>query len=303
MENLAETFLSLNRSDLTILRGVEKKMRRCEWVSLQDIIKTAKRSPQTVDRKLRRLSGQNLIFKTLRPYEGYQIGFRAYDVIALENLVNRDLVLGLGDRLGVGKESVVYNALGEEEEPLAIKFHREGETSFKHVRQVRDHLKDVPRCAWIHAARLAARKEFNVMGRLYPAVSVPKPVALSYHALVMELVNGVELYKVNLVNPEDCLDMILEEAASAWKIGFVHADLSAYNVLIADEDIKIIDWPQAVSVRHFKARWFLQRDLNNITKHFQHRYGLEITLEDSLSRVIGEDTDRKVMLYPEKYSE
>lgn len=285
MENLAKIFLSLKKSEIATLSAVERSMRHCEWVSLPELIKTSRLPVKTLEYTIRNLKGRKLIFRTWEPYEGYQIGFQAYDLVALADLVEKDVIISLGEELGVGKESVVYSALGPDERPLAIKFHREGKTSFKHVRRVREHLTDQPRCHWIHAARLGARKEFGILKRLYPAVSVPEPVAISRHALAMEFLDGIELYRLDLTNPEECLDIILEEIGLTWKKGMVHSDLSPYNVIIADEEIKIIDWPQAVNKTHPEARSLLRRDVKNVVDHFQRKYRMDISLEDALAQV------------------
>ncbi len=311
MENLAETFLKLDRKEIILLKTIERGMRHCEWVPIEDLMARSRLSQKGASAGLSKLVEKKLVFRTKEPYEGYQIGFAAYDLVALSTLVERDVVASLGDLLGVGKESVVYEALGripatggaedtsaaeaaEEtteatvELPLAVKFHRQGETSFKHVRRVRDHLTDLPRCAWIHAARLGAAKEFKTLKRLYPEVSVPRPVALSHHAVVMEHSGGTELYKLDLENPEECLDIILEEVAAAWEKGIVHADLSAYNVLAGEEgEIVIIDWPQAVSRSSPQARELLERDAKNVVSHFQRKYRLDFEAEEALAFVLG----------------
>jgi RIO kinase 2 len=312
VENLAETFLKLDRKEITLLKTIERGMRYCEWVPIEDLMAKGRLSPKAASGGLSKLVGKKLVFRTKEPYEGYQIGFAAYDLIALSDLVDRDVVLSLGALLGVGKESVVYEALGRiptagvaemgtavtaeeateamEGLPLAVKFHRQGRTSFKHVRRVRDHLTDLPRCAWIHAARLGAAKEFKTLKRLFPEVSVPRPVALSHHAVVMEHTGGVELYKLDLENPEECLDIILEEVAATWGKGIVHADLSAYNVLVREDgEIVIIDWPQAVSRIHPQALELLERDLKNVVDHFQRKYRLDFEPEEALAFVLGEE--------------
>ncbi|HOO54830.1 MAG TPA: RIO1 family regulatory kinase/ATPase [Methanothrix sp.] len=314
MENLAETFLKLDRKEIILLKTIERGMRHCEWVPTEELMARSRLSPKGVSSGLSKLVEKKLVFRTKEPYDGYAIGFAAYDLVALSDLVDRDVVVSLGDLLGVGKESVVYEALGrissapaaetgaerKAEEateatgglPLAVKFHRQGETSFKHVRRVREHLRDLPRCAWIHAARLGAAKEFKTLKRLYPEVSVPRPVALSHHAVVMEHSGGTELYKLDLENPAECLDIILEEVAAAWGKGIVHADLSAYNVLAGVKgEIVIIDWPQAVSRTHPQAQELLERDTKNVVSHFQRKYRLDFEAEDALAFVLGEEKE------------
>ena len=312
VKNLAETFLKLDRKEIVLFKAIERGMRYCEWVPIEDLMAKTRLSPKAVSGGLSKLSDKKLIFKTWEPYEGYQIGFTTYDLIALSELVDRDVIISLGNLLGVGKESVVYEALGripategtetgaagmteealEGDLPLAVKFHRQGGTSFKHVRRVRDHLIDQPRCAWIHAARLGAAKEFKILKRLFPEVSVPRPIALSHHAVVMEHTGGRELYKVDLENPEECLEIILEEVVATWKKETVHADLSPYNVLVREDgEIVIIDWPQAVSRNHPQALELLERDLKNVVDHFHRKYRLDFELEEALAFVLGKEEE------------
>jgi len=196
--------------------------------------------------------------------------------------------LSLGERIGVGKESIVFAAKGEI--PLVIKFHRQGRTSFKQVRRLRQHLTDLPRVPWLYAAALAARHEFQVMQRLYPTVSVPRPLALSRHALAMEFVAGHQLNKITLSNPQECLDMILEEVEKAWSLEIVHADLSEFNIIVTEDGPRIIDWPQAVERSHPHALELLERDLTNVLRFFARKYKLMMPQETALERAKGAAT-------------
>jgi len=86
------------------------------------------------------------------------------------------------------------------------------------------------------------------------------------------------------------VEIILEQAAAAWKKGIVHSDLSAYNVLVCEDgDIVIIDWPQAVSQTHPQALELLERDVKNVVDHFHRKYRLDFELEEALSFVLGEE--------------
>ncbi|MFB3765510.1 MAG: RIO1 family regulatory kinase/ATPase [Methanotrichaceae archaeon] len=286
MENLAETFLSLSKVDLSVLGSIEIGMRDYEWVPLPEISRLSGISPRKAEYRLRILSEAKLIIKTTIHYEGYQIDFDAYDLLALSNLVERDYVKCIGGRIGVGKESVIYDALGEI--PLAIKFHRQGRTSFKHVRRARDHLTDMPRVPWLYAASLASRHEFQVMKVLYPDVSIPKPVAINRHALVMEFVSGDQLNRVILSDPRECLEIILNEIRKTYEKGIIHADLSEFNIIVMEDDLKIIDWPQAVEINHPSASELLERDIGNILRFFERRYRIDMPLEDAMS-VVGKE--------------
>jgi RIO kinase 2 len=285
VENLAYLFLGLSKEDLSVLRAVEAGMRDHEWVPLPEIARSCGLSERRSEFRLASLSQKKLVFIENLHYQGYQIGFGAYDLLALADLVEKGIVTGLGNQVGVGKESVVYEGLGDG--PLIIKLHRQGQTSFKHVRRARGHLRDLPRSSWLHAASLAARHEFRVMGRLYGAVSIPQPVAYSRHALAMEQVSGSLLQKVELADSGECLEQILMNVQTAFRLGIIHADLSEFNVMVTAEGIKIIDWPQAVDASHPNAVELLKRDLHNILGFFARRFGIERELEEVLAMVMS----------------
>ena len=285
MENLAKAFLTLRREDFSLLGAIESGMRDHEWVPLPEISQLSGLSARKAGYRLGLLFEQKLVSRETLHYDGYQIDFDAYDLLALSEFVKRDFVLSIGERIGVGKESVVYAAKGEIS--LVIKFHRQGRTCFKHVRRLRDHLTDLPRVPWLYAAALAARHEFQVMQRLYPTVSVPRPVALNRHALAMEFLAGNQLNKITLSDPKDCLEMILEDVRKAWHLGIVHADLSEFNIIVTEAGPRIIDWPQAVERTHPHAQELLERDLSNILRFFARKYRLDMPLETALERARG----------------
>ena len=285
MENFAEAYLKLSREDFSLLGAIETGMKAHEWVPISEISRLSGVPLRKAEHRLELLFEQKLVTRETLHYDGFQMDFDAYDLLALSDFVKRNFVLSIGDQIGVGKEAVVYAALGEG--PLAIKFHRQGRASFKHVRRLRDHLTDLPRVPWLHAAALAARHEFEVMKKLYPAVAVPKPAALSRHALAMEMIAGDQLGRVTLNNPQDCLDMILDDVRKTWNLGVVHADLSEFNILVAEEGPRIIDWPQAVDLAHPHAEELLARDVSNVLRFFARKYRIEMPLERALGVVRG----------------
>jgi RIO kinase 2 len=283
VENLAEALLGLSREDRSLLSAIETGMKTHEWVPSFVISELSGLPVRKVEYRLGQLFEKKLVERESMHYLGYRIDFDAYDLLALSDFVKRGTVKAFGERIGVGKESVVYEALGETH--LAVKFHRQGRTSFKHIRRLRDHLTDQTKVPWIYAAALAARHEFAIMEKLYPIVSIPRPFAVSRHVLAMEFVNGPALNRITLSDPENGLNMILGEVAAAWGLGVIHADLSEFNVMVDESGPKIIDWPQAVEVTHPHAQELLERDLVNVLRFFERKYRIEMPLERALSRV------------------
>ena len=285
MDNLAVAFLSLSREERSLLTAIESGMKGHEWVPSSIISDISGLPARKVDFLLGRLFEKKLVERESLHYLGYRIDFDAYHLLALSDLVAKGALNAIGERIGVGKESVVYQAFGEM--PLALKFHRQGRTSFKHVRRLRHQLPDKSKVPWIYAASLAARHEHQIMEKLWPEVSIPRPVAASRHVLAMEFVSGPPLNRIALSDPEEGLDLILAEVAKALAMGIIHADLSEFNILVAESGPKIIDWPQAVEVTHPHARELLERDLANILRFFERKYGIKVPLEEALQRIEG----------------
>lgn len=283
MENLAEALSGLSKDDRSLLSAIETGMKTHEWVPSFVISELSGLPVRKVEFRLGLLFEKKLVERESMHYLGYRIDFDAYDLLALSDFVKRGKLSAFGERIGVGKESVVYEAVGEMH--LAVKFHRQGRTSFKHIRRLRDHLTDKPKVPWLYAAALAARHEFAIMEKLYPKVSIPRPIACSRHALAMEFVSGPALNRITLSDPENGLNMILGEVGAARRLGIIHADLSEFNIMVDDSGPKIIDWPQAVEVTHPHAEELLERDLVNVLRFFERKYRIEMPLDKALGLV------------------
>lgn len=282
-------FLGLSEEEFSVLSAVETGMRTHEWVPSFAIAELSGLPARKADFLLTRLFEKKLVEKESIHYLGYRIDFVAYDLLALHDFVKTGAMLAIGERIGVGKESVVYEALGTGETHLAIKFHRQGRSSFKHVRRQRDHLTDRPKVPWLYAAALAARHEYSIQEQLHSQVSIPKPASCNRHAVAMEFIDGPALNRIRLSDPDNGLNLILGEVAEAWRLGIVHADLSEFNIIMAEAGPCIIDWPQAVMADHPHARELLERDLKNVLCFFGRKYGIDMPMETALQRVMEAD--------------
>jgi RIO kinase 1 len=124
--------------------------------------------------------------------------------------------------------------------------------------------------------------EFTLMQKLHAAgADVPEPLKHNEYALLMEYV-GDETMAAPLL-----IDVDLEPTAARplferliWNIevmlqcGWVHGDLSAYNVLYWEGEPKIIDFPQVVDpVTNPDAKVIFQRDVERVCQYFA-RYGV-----------------------------
>ncbi|MDG5759078.1 serine/threonine protein phosphatase [Natronococcus sp. A-GB1] len=272
VRNVAELLPELEEEDFYLLSGVEQGMRFSEWVQREKIPKFANLTEEEVDYRLERCLKRGLVEKKTIQYEGYTLQFEGYDALALRALVERETIGEFGSPLGVGKESDVYEVRSYK--PLALKYHREGYTNFREVHKERDYTSDKDHVSWMYTARKAAEREHDILEELYPDVAVPRPIDQNRHAIVMEKMDGVELSRTRL-EPDQVLgvlDLLVTEIAGAYEAGYVHADMSEYNVFVNEEGVKVFDWPQAVPTDHANADEFLERDLENVLGYFRRKY-------------------------------
>ena len=300
VQNVAAFFRELEPEDFYLLSGIEQGMRFSEWVQREQLPKYSNLTAEEVTYRLDRCMKHELVERKTIQYEGYQLTFEGYDALALRSFSERDTVDGVGAPLGVGKESDVYEAMSFQ--PLALKYHREGITNFREVKREREYTADRNHVSWLYTARKAAEAEYDALETLYPAVSVPRPVDQNRHAIVMEKLDGGELSRVRLESDQvvGVLDLVLEEIAGAYRSGFVHADMSEYNVFVDESGITIFDWPQAVPTDHDNARELLDRDLTNIYGYFRRKYPGETPESvdiEALGDAIADDALESVRSY------
>ncbi len=70
-------------------------------------------------------------------------------------------------------------------------------------------------------------------------------------------------------NPQQDYDFMLTQLKKIYQLGFVHSDISEYNILVTDDGLKLLDCAQAVLLAHPKAEDFLSRDVQNLVRFFK----------------------------------
>jgi len=217
---------------------------------------------------------------------------KTVDVII--SLINTRVIKTLDYPLSGGKEAIVFRATTPSGKFVALKIFKFETSSFRNmmpyiegdprfeIDNVRHNLRGFIK-TW-------ARKEFaNLQAAVRAGVLVPKPILLRDNVLVMDFlgVNGVPsalMEDVELANPEKTLDLILADVRKLYKAGFVHADLSSFNIIIHENAPFLIDFAQCVSLKHPRADEFLCKDLHNLLKYFD-KLGVKRDLEKTLSTV------------------
>lgn len=281
----ADDVRSLHKYDLRVLQSLEFLMSRYDWVPVEELTKNSRLSASEVNYRVRRLVDKGMIKFTQIPYPSYCLLYNGYDTLAVNHLAKKGTISALGTLVGEGKESLVYEAIGTG--PVILKFHRVGQRSFKTVQRSRGFLPDKGHCPWIFASHLSAEQEYIALSTLHRTVSVPVPLLMNRNVVVMSHIAGSNLNTVTLAEPGKFFDEIIEDITKAYKLGFVHGDLSEYNIMTDGEKPVIIDWPQWVAPDHPNAGEILDHDIRTVCQFFQRKYQMKIDPVELISSVIG----------------
>jgi RIO kinase 1 len=124
--------------------------------------------------------------------------------------------------------------------------------------------------------------EFQTLKRLHAAgADVPLPVSRGNNTILMEYLGDAELPAPVLqsirLEPDEVqplFERLLGNIELMLANQRIHGDLSAFNVLYWDGDIRLIDFPQAVApADNPEAFELLERDIRRVCQYFE-RYGL-----------------------------
>lgn len=231
---------------------------------------------------------------------------------AIEPLIADELIDDIAYPVKSGKEATLYCCRGgvrAHAEFVAVKVYKPQQ--FRSFRN--DSMYQAGRVVLESRARRAASKrtrfgrevqsslwtnsEYETLRLLRRAgASVPKPLGHSAGAIVMEWIGDVDapapqLKDVASLQREDAEALFAEVLGNIelWlACNIVHGDLSAYNLLLHDDRLVAIDFPQASDPRfNPNAERLLSRDVENICRHFA-RYGVE----SSASAIVDDLWDR-----------
>jgi RIO kinase 1 len=123
-----------------------------------------------------------------------------------------------------------------------------------------------------------AAAEFSALARLYAAgVPVPYPAQILDTELLLEFIgsaDGIAAPRLAETRPDPAelagqWDQLVQALVTLARDGLAHGDLSAYNLLVHDGRIVMIDLPQVVDViANPRGAFFLSRDAENVGRWF-----------------------------------
>jgi RIO kinase 1 len=126
-----------------------------------------------------------------------------------------------------------------------------------------------------------ANAEFRALGQLYQSgVPVPYPVQVTGTEVLLEFIgepDGTAAPRLAETRPaagelRGLWDQLVEAVVTLARDGLAHGDLSAYNLLVHEGRLIMIDLPQVVDViANPQGRVYLERDAANIGAWFTAR--------------------------------
>lgn len=208
--------------------------------------------------------------------------FDRQTLLLLGKLISDGIINQVDFPVSTGKEANIFRGTTPEKEFVAIKIFRTATMTFKHIAS---YIEGDPRFSYGYKNRRDiieewARKEYKNLVLLHQAkVRAPAPIKCVHNILIMEYIGDASkpapmLKDVLLRNPQKIFDEIMGFITRMYKIKIVHADLSAFNILMFRQKPYIIDVGQGVLLDHPSSLEFLKRDIYNIVHYFK-KYGIE----------------------------
>ena len=188
--------------------------------------------------------------------------------------------------ISIGKESNVFSAKGKNDKVI-LKIYRLEACDFNRMYK---YIRNDPRFLGLKKQRRKiifawAQREYRNLFRAREAdVKVPKPITFLNNILIMEFIGNKEAApKLKDSAPADlkkCYNKIKKYIRNFYKAGFVHGDLSEFNILNFNDNPVLIDLSHSIPVKSPGASELVERDVKNICRFFmKHRVKLDYKKE------------------------
>ncbi len=249
--------------------------------------KDLKKIDQSIDKFRKRVKG----------VEDVRVGSEVFDkatLMTLYDLSNRGYIDTLMGVIKTGKEANVFKAISRDGTSVAVKIHRIATGDFRSMWKYIDGDRRFSKIKRTHRGIVYAwvEKEFrNLELALDAGVIVPTPLVFKNNVILMEFVGDDEGASDTLKNsgaedPEAVFEVLREAVRKLFLKGFVHGDLSEYNVLMKGDNPVVIDLSQGVLKHHPLFEELLVRDVSNLARFFNRFF--DVDREEVYKYVTGE---------------
>ncbi|MBS3133056.1 serine protein kinase RIO [Candidatus Woesearchaeota archaeon] len=177
--------------------------------------------------------------------------------------------------VSIGKEANIFSA-SRGDEKVILKIYRLETADFK---KMYDYIRVDPRYENLAKKRRkiifawAQREYRNLLAARNALVKAPLPITFMKNILVMSFVGddkpSMKIKDGIPQNPKQFFEQIIGNIKKFYSSGYVHGDLSKFNILNYNEQPVLIDFSQASPLRAPHAGEMLKRDIHNVCEFFR----------------------------------
>ncbi|MDD1769787.1 MAG: hypothetical protein LUO79_01755 [Methanomassiliicoccales archaeon] len=206
----------------------------------------------------------------------------------VEAILSCGLATDIVGMISAGKEADVYLCLYKQA-PIAVKVYRLYRTSHKGGGPIKQ-----DSTGWMAAHEYEMTRQAWKAGCFVPAPARRIENMFSMRYIGDENGPAPRLSDVRIEDPELFLKKVLAGIEGLARAGVVHADMSAHNILVFNEEPWFIDFSEAIRVdrtggipwiRLEEARTALSRGMGALGKYFK-KYGQVVDDDDFIRRLV-----------------
>ncbi|MBI2580366.1 serine protein kinase RIO [Candidatus Woesearchaeota archaeon] len=200
--------------------------------------------------------------------------------------------------LSIGKEANVFTAASKDGGRVVIKIYRLETADFN---RMYDYIGADPRYTSLQKKQREVifawcqREYRNLMACREAGVRAPLPLAFLKNILVMTQVgedSPAQKIKDDVPKqPQKFFAETVEQMKKLFHYGYVHSDLSKFNILNLGQHPVLIDFSQMIPTNGPNAYEYLKRDVENVSDFFR-RLGVKIDNEKIFKEVVAVGTKK-----------
>jgi len=225
--------------------------------------------------------------------------FDAHTNRQLFDMIGQGLFEGLESPISIGKEANVFSARKSDGSLVIVKIYRITTADFK---RMYEYIRTDPRFEGLHNSKRKVlfawvqREYHNLHLARKAGIRVPTPLGAASNVLVLEYIGNKEgvapkLKDTTPEHPMVFLDALIDELRKLYEAGYVHADMSPYNILNFEDQPVLIDFSQVTPKSDPHAEEFLSKGITNIVLFFK-KCGLKPDADAIWKTITGKSRTR-----------
>ncbi|RMF54688.1 serine protein kinase RIO [Candidatus Woesearchaeota archaeon] len=229
---------------------------------------------------------------TREKFKTYKNVFDEFTLRNLFILQSKGIFYDLESPVSIGKEANIFTALRKDKSRVILKIYRLETADFN---RMYNYIKSDPRFQGLKKQKRKVifawcKREYRNLLILEKIVRVPQPFAFKDNILVIECIgNEYVSPKLKDAVPRDLkrfFNDIIYGMKKIYESGFVHGDLSEFNILNHEEKPVFIDVSTLTPLEDPNSREYLDRDVRNICRFFR-KHGLKVDEENIKKTIVG----------------